>query len=200
MGLARKTANPPILTAPHSVAAMFQLSLAAMLTAILLAYDTPGAARREPIVRGLASLIDACVQGLVADAVLAGPPGAGLETLADEAGCAFVEALSPRDGFARALAMARHADVLLLRAGHAVERGFADEVRDALAFGDRSRALILRAAPDSLLTRLAPNFAPPVGLIAGKRALLAAETADLPTLARRLRGVELTTRARRTIG
>jgi hypothetical protein len=98
---------------------------------------------------------------------------------------------------AKALSLARYDDVLLLIAGHAVERGFVDEVNDALSYGDRERALILRAAPDSILTRLAPRFATPVGVIARKSALRAASSADLPRLARRLRGADLSIPARR---
>jgi hypothetical protein len=169
-----------------------------MLTAILLAYDAPAQPlRRDAVARSLASLVDACVQGLVADAVLAGAPGRGLDKVADEAGCALVEEARAEEGLARALSLARYEDVLLLIAGHAVERGFVDEVNDALSYGDRESALILRAAPDSVLTRLAPRFAAPVGVIARKSALRAASSADLKRLAKRLRGADLSSSARR---
>ncbi|CAN2533440.1 hypothetical+protein [Methylocapsa aurea] len=176
-----------------------------MLSAVILAFDTPPAtprrgresAEREAIVRTLASLIDACVAGLVADAVLVGPPDSGLGIIAEEAGCGLVEAVDARSGLARALPAMRYPDVLVLRAGHAPERGFVDELRDALAYGERDRAMVLRAAPHSLLTRLAPRLAEPVGLVARREDFGAA--GDLATLAKKLRAMELTTKARRAI-
>jgi hypothetical protein len=170
-----------------------------MLTAILLAYDAPGQAlRRDAVARSLASLVDACVQGLVADAVLVGAPGRGLEHVADEAGCALVEAQGKEEGLARALDIARHEEALLLFAGHAVERGFVDEVNDAFAYGAGGRSLVLRAAPASFVTRLAPSLAEPVGIIARKSAFREAATANLRRLSRRLRCSELGSGARRT--
>jgi hypothetical protein len=174
-----------------------------MLSAILLAFDPPKpeiapTLRRERIVRSLSSLVPACVQGLIADAVLAGPDGVGLDDIADEAGCHFVAAADASQGLARALAMARHNNVFLLLAGYAVEAGFLDEVRDALEFGGGERALALRLAPDSLLTRLSPNLSAPVGVVARKEALLQAKTPDVASLAKSLRCAELATRARKT--
>lgn len=168
-----------------------------MLTAVLLAYDEPRSLRRDAIARSLASLVEACVQGLVADAVLAGAPGRGLETVADEAGCALVETPGADEGLARALEIARRDEILLLLAGNAVEKGFIEEVDDALAYGERNGALVLRAAPSSFLTRLAPHWAEPVGLIAPKKALREAGGADLRRLAKRLRCSELASSARR---
>ncbi|MBY6239723.1 transposase [Methylosinus sp. Sm6] len=175
-----------------------------MLSAVILAFDASRAAagaregaQREAIARTLASLVEACVAGLVADAVLAGPPDSGLGVLAEEAGCGLVEAVDARSGLARALAGVRYPDVLVLRAGHAPERGFVDELRDAHEYGERTRAHVLRAAPHSLLTRLAPRLSEPVGLIAPRAAFGAA--GDLAVLAKKLRAAELTTRARRTI-
>jgi hypothetical protein len=86
----------------------------------------------------------------------------------------------------------------LLRAGYAVERGFCEEIEDAFAYGEAGRALILRAAPDSLATRIAPALAAPVGVIARKQALVAAGEVQLRALSRRLRCVEIATRARPT--
>jgi hypothetical protein len=176
----------------------------AMLSVVLLAYDPPRAAavpaalRRQRIARSLASLVEACVQGLVADAVLAGPLGAGLGAVADEAGCVLIESADRGAGLALALRAARHADIFMLRAGYAVERGFVDEARDALALDGLERARVLRAAPESFATRIAPNFAEPVGLLARKAALLGAGAGDVASLARRLRGAELATSARKT--
>lgn len=174
-----------------------------MLSAIILAFDTPlvaperaGAVRRDAIVRTLASLVEACVAGLIADALVVGPPDAGLGAIADEAGCALIEAADARSGLASALPAARCADVFVLLAGHALERGFIDEVGDLRAFGDR-RARVLRAAPSSFLTRLAPRLAQPVGLIARKEDCRIA--GDVAAMARRLRASDLSTRARRAV-
>jgi hypothetical protein len=169
-----------------------------MLSVILLGYDA-GAdqLRRERIVRSLASLVDATVQGVIADAVLAGPTNLGLEIIADEAGCGFVEQDALAQGLGAALACVRQADVFILTAGHAVERGFVDEARDALVFGGLQRARILRAEPDSLATRLAPALARTVGLLARKNELVQAGAGELGALARRLRGSDLAARARK---
>jgi hypothetical protein len=169
-----------------------------MLTAILLAYDAPARPlRRDAVARSLSSLVEACVQGVVADAVLVGAPQRGLDKVADEAGCALIEAAAIQEGWRLALEAARRDEVFVLLAGFAVERGFVDEVNDAFAYGDRARPLVLRAAPSSLLTRLAPTLAEPVGLIARKSALQVAGTIDFRKLARRLRCRDLASPARR---
>jgi len=169
-----------------------------MLSAVLIAFDSPAAPlRREAVARGLASLVDSCVQGLIGDAVIVAAPGRGLEGIADEAGCALVEAPRIADGVKQALNAARRDHILLLLAGVAVERGFAEEAHDFFAYGDGSQARCLRLAPDSLITRLVPGMARPVGLIAPKRALIPLAGQSFARLHRKLRGADLTTRARR---
>ncbi|ULO23055.1 hypothetical protein [Methylocystis sp. SB2] len=171
-----------------------------MLTAALIAFDSPGAPlRREAVARSLGSLVESCVQGLIADALILAAPGRGLARIADEAGCALIETPHAADGLAQALKAAQRDHLLLLLAGFAVERDFAEEAQDFFAYGDASRARTLRLAPDSLITRLAPGLARPVGLIAPKSALLSAEGADLARLVRKMRGADLTTRARRVL-
>ena len=177
-----------------------------MLSAILLAHPSraSGAARsaaqrREAVLRSLASLVDGCVQGLVGDAVLVGPTeDAGLASIADEAGCELVAAQAPADALAQALVLARREGVLLLTSGYAVERGFFEEIGDALNFGDPAQAYVLRAAPRSLLTRLAPSLAEPAALVARKAALKPGAD-DVPALARGLRASELFSRARQVV-
>ncbi|MBI1869327.1 MAG: transposase [Methylocystis sp.] len=169
-----------------------------MLSAVVLAFDPPVVGPlRVAVARSLASLVEACVEGLVADAILAGPPNLGLEKIADEAGCALIEAADARTALAGALQRARQAHVFVLAAGAAPERGFLDEVRDVLTCGDGARARVLRAAPDSLLTRLAPRLAKPVGLIARKEDCRIA--GDIAALARSLRARDLSTTARRVM-
>jgi hypothetical protein len=170
-----------------------------MLTAIVIAHDTPGGPlRRDSVARSLASLVDACVRGLVGDAVLVGPAGRGLEHVADDAGCALIESPRIDDGLRRALDAARHDAAFVLRAGYAVERGFVDEVNDHFAGGVGPESLVLRAAPASVLTRLAPSWAEPVGAVASRAALRGAIAPDLRGVVRRLRCAELASPARRT--
>ena len=170
-----------------------------MLTAILLVDEAPDRPqRRDGVARSLGSLVDACVRGLVADAALVAAPGQGLDALAEQAGCALIEAATPAAGLARALADARRNDILLLRAGFALDRALTDEIEETLAYGAPGRALALRAAPVSLLTRLAPALAEPVGIIAPRRMLQEAASADLRRLARKLRCAALSGGARRT--
>ena len=168
-----------------------------MMSLVLSHFERP--TRRDAVARSLGALVEACVEGLVADAVLVGPPERGLGVIADDAGCALVEAPDALAGLREALRLARHDDILLLLAGYAPERGFIDEIHDALLYGDRSRTLILRTAPHNLVTRLAPALAQPAGLIARKSALRDAGAADLGVLAKKLKGADLSTRARRVI-
>jgi hypothetical protein len=174
-----------------------------MLSVILLGYDARradgGSRRDERVLRSLASLVEGAVDGLVADVALVGPERAGFARIADEAGCVLVENDVPAKGVAEALAGARQSNVFFFLAGHAIDRGFIEEARDAIAFGGLSAARVLRAAPESLLTRLAPNLARPVGVIAQKESIIPAEATDLSKLARRLRGVDLVAHARKCV-
>ena len=133
-----------------------------MLSVILLGYElhrADGGSRRDELVlRSLASLVEGAVDGLIADVALVGPNGAGFGRLADEAGCVMVENDAPAKGAAEALAGARQSNVFFFLAGHAIDRGFIEEARDAIAFGGLKAARVLRGAPESLLTRLAPAY------------------------------------------
>ncbi len=82
----RNDGNAPINGAAFRCARLSAMC-AAMLTAILLAYDAPAQPLRgDAVARSLASLVEACVQGLVADAALVGAPERGLDRIADDAG------------------------------------------------------------------------------------------------------------------
>jgi hypothetical protein len=172
-----------------------------MLSLILLGCDAALAKekRREGVVRSLASLVSCVVEGVIADATLVGSAGAGLEVVADEAGCVLVEAAEPRRGLEEALTHARHADVFVLAAGFAVEPGFAEAVGDALGFGALDRARVVRVAPEGLLTWLAPSLAEPAGVIAPKENFVKTRSATPRGLARELRAVEFVARARRCV-
>ena len=177
-----------------------------MLSLVLLAYDVAHAdeARsanrlREKAVRSLSSLVEGVVSGLIADATLVGPPDMQLGEIADEAGCALVEAAAPAQGLMEAAARARHLELFLLAAGCAVERGFFEEAHDIFAFGAAVRPRALRLAPAGLASRIVPRLAPVVGVIASKAALTAAGLAEPSALARRLRAADLSARARKCL-
>lgn len=170
-----------------------------MLSAIIFATDTiDGPARADFVARCLASLIDACVQGVVADAVLVGEPGRGLGKIAEDAGCGFIETNDAKEGLRQALAAVRRDQIFLLSASYAVERGFADEVNDLFAYGDTGAPRTLRAASTTFVTRLFPDLSRPAGVVAPRRALSAINAFDdFPRLVRKLKGADLSTRARR---
>ena len=190
-------------TAPHSVDASFRLCLERMLSAVILATDTiDGPARADFVARCLASLIDACVQGVVADAALIGEPGRNLGRIAEDAGCGFIETGDAPGGLQQALTVVRRDQIFLLSAGYAVERGLADELNDLFAYGDTSAPRTLRAASTSFATRLFPSLSRPAGVLAPRRALTRVEAFDgggdgMARLARKLKGADLATRARR---
>jgi hypothetical protein len=123
----------------------------------------------EPVVRNLPALVAASVNGLVCDAVLAGPPEDELDFIAEHAGCAFVEAEKEIDALAQALALARGTDMLILHAGHVPEIGSMEAIGDLVASGQSAeRGWLLRAAPDNPAERLFPGLSPAVGLVAAR--------------------------------
>lgn len=172
-----------------------------MLSAIIIATDSPDRPLRSDVVtRCLASLIDACIQGVIADATLVGAPGRLLNKISDDAGCGVVETETFDAGVGRALEMARHDHVLLLSADYAVGPGFADEIADICIYGEPERPRALRVAPTSLATRLIPSLATAAGVVA-PRPLLLRETGrgDVHALAGRLARNALSTHARRLL-
>jgi hypothetical protein len=190
-------------TAPHSVDASFRLCVAAMLSAIIFATDAiDGPARADFVARCLASLVEACVQGVVADAVLVGETGRGFDKIAEDAGCGFIETSSAAEGLRQALASVRRDQIFLLSAGYAVERGFADELNDLFAYGDAGAPRTLRAASTTFATRLFPGLSRPAGVVAPHRALTGIDACfdaeqGFSRLAGKLKGADLSTRARR---
>ena len=170
-----------------------------MISAIIFATDTvDGPARADFTARCLASLVEACVQGLVADAVLIGEPGRDLGRIAEDAGCSFIETAAAQQGLREALAQARRAHVLLLSAGYAVERGFADELNELFAYSAADAPRTMRAKPTSFATRLFPRLSPPAGVITSRATLTRIDSFDdMARLAQKLKGADLSTRARR---
>ena len=169
-----------------------------MLSAILLAHRWPsGSLKGETVARCFSSLIDGCVNGVIADAILVGPPDHFLAKIADEAGCAFAENLDPVAGFREAVEQARYERLLILSAEFGLERGLIDELRDLLNYGDPADSYLLHVAPDTLVTRLFPNLAKTAGLITTTATVKQhAHIPQLTALAKKLRCKSLTSRAR----
>lgn len=169
-----------------------------MISAIILANDRiDGPARADFTARCLGSLVEACVQGLVADAVLIGEPDRHLGQIAEDAGCVFIETANAPQGLREALAQVRRDHVLLLSASYAVERGFADELDELFAYDAGDAPRTLRAAPNSFATRLLPRLSKSAGIIAPRRVLTHIDSSfDMDRLARKLKGADLATRAR----
>jgi hypothetical protein len=162
-----------------------------MVTAVVLSPSLGAAAPHEraaeAVARSLGALVRATVEGVLREAVIVGPSGEGLAEIADHAGCALIETASVGEGLGLAAAQARSEIAFVLKGGFAPQSGFVEEVADLLLEAEAFRGAVLRRAPDSLLTRLAPRFAEPVGLFAGRAAIRAATPADLNQLIRRLK-------------
>ncbi len=172
-----------------------------MLSAIILASDTSERPlRSDAVTRSLASLIDACIQGVIADATLVGAPGRLLNKIADDAGCGVVETAALDAGVGHALDLARHDHVFLLSAEYAVAPGFADEIADIFVYGEPETPRALRLAPASFASRLIPSLATAAGLVAPRALLLRAQRrGEVHRLARRLARVDFATHARRLL-
>ncbi len=161
-----------------------------MVTAIVLSpsLDAAAPAERaaEAVTRSLCALVRASMEGLVRDAIIVGPAADDLAAVADEAGCLHIEANTAREGFALALGRPRAHFVFVLAGGYAPQYGFVEEAADLLNQPSFSGAL-LRRSPDSLMTRIAPALAQPVGAVARQEALRRAAPRDLSDLIRRLK-------------
>lgn len=153
--------------------------------------------------RTLGALVPLAVEGLVRDVAIAGRTSEALADIADHAGCGLFEADMPGEALGQAARAARFAHVFLIRAGIAPEAGFADELADlemALhSEGTAQCTYYLRAAPDSLLTRVFPGFSAIAGLILPRSRLESATLASFDAVCR-LPGAKqnLASRARKT--
>src|SRR6516162_3785798 len=81
----------------------------------------------EVLVRTLASLVAAKVEGLLSDARIAGPAGMRLDVVANHAGCDLVEGRGEDEWLRLAVEAARGPLVFVLRCGFAPEPGFIEE-------------------------------------------------------------------------
>lgn len=142
----------------------------------VLLFGTQGAAGRsarvEDVVRGLASLVPAAVDGVVREVQLIaggterGTDDPALAQVAEHAGCAYV-AGALADAFPMAVSAARSPFVLMLLPGISFDRALIDEMAAvATRQGDRIAAgIALKAVGGGLPGRLVPRLSPTVGLL-----------------------------------
>lgn len=171
-----------------------------MLSAIVLTSDeiTPPA-EADAVVRTLSALVPAAIEGLVRDVTLAGMIGGDLAHIADHAGCTLSESEYPRNVLRDAISAARGPQIFLIRAGHAPDAGFIEEIADFLARRQiATRGALLRERPESLLARTFPRFAPAAGLVAPRDRLLSLSATNFKELVRGAKPpLTLRSRARR---
>jgi hypothetical protein len=168
-----------------------------MLSVVVAVLNARGASplSAEAVVRTLSALVPAVIEGVLRDVTLAAPSGhPEMRKIADHAGCELVEG-EGAELLRMGVESARGPNIFLLRAGRAPESGFAEEISDAL--GRTERSALLREAPMSPLTRIAPGFAPLAGLMAQRDRLLAVSGGTLGAYARAVKpAITLRTRAR----
>lgn len=139
-----------------------------MLSALVMISSQPVSGSFRPLpetlVRTLASLVPATVEGVVRDLTLVAPAEVeAIDTVADHAGCEIARAGTAKDALLLGLSMARENNLFLLRCGRAPETGFAEELADLIR--DGVGAARMRERPGSLMTRLAPSLAPVCALL-----------------------------------
>lgn len=167
-----------------------------MHSALLLAVSRAEEDRErlhQGLVRSLAALVPALMQDCLREATIVGAPDAGLEKIADHAGCGLALDRDPARALAAALGDARCDRVFVLRAGCVPLSGYIDELKD---LDGAPRALALRLEPAGFAQRLAPRLSPVVGLSAPRRSCLEIRFSDAAEGARKLRASTLRTRAR----
>lgn len=171
-----------------------------MLSALILAADPHmSPAKPDVLVRSLAALVPAAIEGLVRDLTIAGLAGSDLANIADHAGCEFSESGAAEHVLSDGLKLVRGPHVLVLRAGHAPEAGFIEEISDFLARSNAmERGAHMRQKPESFWPTLLPILSPVVGLISSRQKILAANAQDFAALVRHVKPkVMLRARGRR---
>lgn len=160
-----------------------------MLSAVVIIPTQPvrgsGRGLPEAMVRTLAALVPAAIEGVLRDLAIAAPSGhPELERIADHAGCELIEAGDQKAALMLALKATREDNIFVIPAGRAPEAGFADEIAEMI--GDNRRTARMRERPDSFFTRLLPGLSPPAALLAPRETLLAIASGDIPSMSRRL--------------
>ncbi len=160
------------------------LSVIILVPAIHAARPHPFA----PLLRTLACLVPATVEGVVRDVILAHVgQNEGIATIANEAGCTLVQ----RKDFATALddsvGMARAAWILVLRAGAIPNRGFGEEAAAALDRPEGTARSWLMREDRGALGRILLGLAPVAGVITPRTRLERGGCATFLDIIRRTR-------------
>lgn len=162
-----------------------------MLSTLVFSPPTAsGAPRRtSDLLRTLAALVPATVEGVVREVTLLQVGDAGsVARIADEAGCHVVEAGDFPDALARGVADARSPWIFVVKAGTVPARIFGEEAARALEVSlDTGGALLLREQPKSLLARWFPSLAPVAGVILPRARLEDARCSSFADVVRRAR-------------
>ncbi len=158
-----------------------------------LVFTSPGGAdgpgRAGALLRTLAALVPATVEGVVRDVTLLQVGEAGsVAGIADEAGCQLVEDRDFPGALARGVAGARSPWIFVVKAGTVPSRIFGEEAARALdGFLDAQGALLLREQPRTLLARFFPWLAPVAGVILPRSRLAEGRYATFADIVRRAR-------------
>lgn len=171
-----------------------------MISAVVLTPDSwtgsDLAREREVVVRSLVWLVSAVVSGVVRDVTLAVPAGLGLGEVADQSGCALVQADTEAERLAAAVAVAREPRFIVIKAGFQPDPGLVEEIDIFVRREPETMVAILLETPATLFQRLFPQHAAVAGILL-PRALVppGGGFARLARMTRR-RGKQLQARAR----
>jgi hypothetical protein len=156
-----------------------------MLSALVLISSNPSPTP-EAVVRTLAALVPAAIEGVVRDVMMCAPASTpDLARICDHAGCDLFMA-EPGDPLRDVLVRLKEQRVFVLRAGRVPEHGYLGEIADFVAHGGKGAAL-MRDAPQNLVTRVLPALSPVSAFIAPRESLSQARVADVNILARSLK-------------
>jgi hypothetical protein len=168
-----------------------------MLSALILAADGDRApVSPDALVRTLAALVPAAIEGLVRDLAIAGLAGQDLASIADHAGCEFSESVAVSDVIGQGLKLVRGPHVFVLRAGYAPEAGFIEEIGDFLGrSGAGERGALMRQKPETFWPTLVPVLSPAVGMISTRSRMVETGAQNFASLLRQIKP-QVTLRAR----
>jgi hypothetical protein len=142
--------------------------------------------RASALLRTLAALVPATVEGVVRDVTLLQIGEDSLAGIADEAGCHMVEEGDFPAALARGVAGARASWIFVVKAGTVPSRLFGEEALRALEASPASgEALLLREQPKSFLSRWFPSLAPVAGVILPRARLAEVRCASFADVVRR---------------
>ncbi len=160
-----------------------------MLSTIVFSPSAPatGARPSGPLLRTLAALVPAAIEGVVRDVTLLQVGDAtGMAGIADEAGCQLVEEKDFPAALARGVAGARSPWIFVVKAGTVPSRIFGEEAARALEDEIGEGGALLREAPTGL-ARWFPSLAPVVGVILPRARLVGTRCASFDDVVRQAR-------------